>query len=110
MGSAKVRVKTKGDGRCHTVRQVSPPVSSSRQTAECDRAKVRHIQPLLHPERTRGETMTEPDITQDEQDVEGHAGVLKRDAPQNASDARDDALNAQDDGDDDAEGHTFLVK
>lgn len=46
--------------------------------------------------------MSEPDITQDEQDVEGHTWV-KRDAPQNESDARD-ALDTQDD--DDVAGHT----
>lgn len=53
--------------------------------------------------------MTEPDITKDEQDVEGHGIGVKREAPQNASDARDDALNARDDGDD-TEGHVNLVK
>jgi hypothetical protein len=83
-------------------------VSSSRQTAGRDGAKVRRIQPLLHPERTRGETMTEPEITPDERDVEGHTFTV-REAPQNESDARD-ALNAQDDGDDDVEGHRNVVK
>jgi hypothetical protein len=53
--------------------------------------------------------MTDPEIVQDEQDVEGH-GLVKRDAPQNESGVRDDALNAQEDGDDDVEGHTRLVR
>ena len=33
--------------------------------------------------------MSEPDITRDEEDVEGHTSSLKRNAPENESDDRD---------------------
>jgi hypothetical protein len=46
--------------------------------------------------------MSEPDINQDEQDVEGHTSTVMRNQPQDESDTRDD-LTARDD--DDVAGH-----